>query len=136
MADITFNEAPLAGLELDEIRKLERLARLMDSAVRVPGTRFSIGLDSIIGLAPGVGDALALLPGAYIIWKAHSLGVPRATLIQMAANAAIDWGIGSIPLLGDIFDAGFKSKIRNVELLKKSLSLGTDQAMRASGNSP
>lgn len=136
MTDMPLTSAPRAIVELEEIRKLERLARLMDSAVRLPGTRFRIGLDSIIGLAPGVGDALALLPGAYIIWKAHSLGVPRGTLLQMTANSAIDWGIGSVPLLGDIFDAGFKSKIRNVELLKQSLAERSAQAKPTSGTTP
>lgn len=104
-----------------ELDRLDRIADLMDSAVRIPGTGIRIGLDSIIGLVPGVGDTLALLPGAWIIWSAYRMGVPKHTLGRMGANAAIDWAVGSVPVLGDIFDVGFKSKKRNVRLLREAL---------------
>ena len=81
----------------------------------VPGTRFSFGWDSIIGLIPGVGDTLALAPSAYLVWKAHQLGVPRSTLARMAANSGIDFAVGTIPILGDVFDALYKANRRNVD---------------------
>lgn len=107
------------------IARLDRLANLMDRAVRLPGTRIRIGLDSIVGLVPGVGDALALLPAVYIIGSAWQMGMPGRGIARMAANTAIDTAIGSVPLVGDIFDVGFKSNARNVALLKEHLARQT-----------
>ena len=102
-----------------EIARLERLAGRMDSAFRIPGTRIRMGWDSIVGLVPGLGDAAAMAPGLYIIWRAHRLGVPTSTLTRMGVNSAFDWAIGSIPLLGDIFDVGFKANLRNAALIRR-----------------
>lgn len=101
-----------------ELDRLDRLAHGMDAAFRIPGTRLRIGADSIIGLVPGIGDALALAPAAWIIWRARQLGVPRSLQAQMVGNAAIDGLIGSIPLVGDLFDVGWKANLRNVRLLR------------------
>lgn len=106
-----------------ELARLERLARLMDARFAIPGTRIRFGLDALIGLAPGVGDAVALVPGAWILVRAHALGARRRTLARMAGNLAIDWFAGSIPLVGDIFDVGFRANIRNVALLRAEPSL-------------
>lgn len=114
-----------------DLERLERLARRMDSAYRLPGTRIRFGWDSILGLVPGVGDTLALLPAAYIFREAHRMGVPKSVLAQMGVNSGIDWVIGSVPLIGDIFDVGWKSKLRNVALLRLHLEA---EAARAPGN--
>jgi hypothetical protein len=95
----------------------------MDMAFRLPGTGIRIGWDSIIGLIPGVGDVAAVGPAAYIIYRAHLMGVPRSTLARMGVNVGIDWAIGSVPLLGDVFDVGFKANCRNIDLLRKTLNL-------------
>lgn len=111
----------LAPAEEDELQRLERLAVLMDSAFRLPGTNIRLGLDTIVGLIPGVGDTLTLLPGAYIIHAAWKKGVPSHTLGRMAWNSGVDWIVGSIPLIGDIFDIGYKSKLKNVRILRETL---------------
>lgn len=102
-----------------EIEHLDRLARRMDSAFRLPGTGIRLGWDSILGLVPGIGDTLAIAPGLYMIGKARGLGAPGHVLARMALNSGIDFVIGSIPLIGDIFDIGFKSHRRNVALLRR-----------------
>lgn len=103
------------------LARLDRLAGLMDSAVRVPGTRFRIGLDSLVGLVPGVGDTLALLPAAWILGQAWKMGAPAPVLGRMALNTGIDWALGTVPLVGDLFDVGFKANRRNVALLRGHL---------------
>jgi len=91
----------------------------MDSAFNVPGTRLRFGLDSLLGLVPGVGDAAAAAASAYILARAQQLGVPRATLMRMAFNLLLDVTIGAIPLVGDAFDVYWKANLRNVELLQR-----------------
>lgn len=104
------------------LEHLDKIARLMDSAITIPGTNLRIGADSIVGLVPGIGDTLALLPGLYIIGTGWRMGASKTTLGRMGVNAAIDLAVGSVPLLGDLFDAGFKSKLKNVALLRDDLT--------------
>lgn len=103
---------------LTQVERAERVARLMDRAVRLPGTRIRLGLDSILGVVPGVGDTLTLAPSLYIIQTAYRLGLPRRDLARMAGNLGIDWVIGLVPLVGDIFDIGWKANMRNAALLR------------------
>ncbi|MGP3697239.1 DUF4112 domain-containing protein [Rhodobacter sp. NSM] len=105
-----------------EIRRLDRLSKLLDARFRVLGIRF--GWDGIASLIPGVGDAATLLPGAWLIWRAHKLGVPTAVILRMAANSGLDFVGGSIPVLGTIFDVAFKSNLRNMALLRQHLETG------------
>lgn len=105
----------------EDLARLERLATRMDSLFTVPGTRLRIGLDSILGLVPGIGDALTSAPALYIIAKAHQMGVPTGKKLRMGANVGIDFLIGSIPLIGDIFDVGYKGNLRNVALIRSHL---------------
>lgn len=107
---------PIPAAELD---RLERLARRMDAAFRIPLTRIRVGWDSILGLLPGVGDAAALAPAGYILWRARRNGAPLPLMLRMGANTGLDWVIGLVPLLGDLFDVGFKSNQRNVALLRE-----------------
>lgn len=104
-----------------EIRRLEQLADWLDSRFRIPGTGIRFGFDSLLGLVPGVGDAATTLPAAYLVWRAHRLRVPRHVLARMAVNVGLDLLVGAVPLVGDLFDLGFKSNRRNVELLKRHL---------------
>lgn len=99
--------------------RVDRIARLMDRAIRIPGTQVRMGLDSLIGWVPGVGDTLTLAPSLYIIALARGEGVPPATLARMFGNIGIDWLIGLVPLIGDIFDIGWKANIRNAALLRQ-----------------
>ena len=116
--------AARGGAPLDaqaEIERLDRLADLLDSRFRVPGLGWRFGLDSVIGLVPGVGDVAALGPSAYLVYRGYKLGADRGTLGRMAVNTGLDFVVGAIPLAGDVFDAAFKANRRNVELLKDDL---------------
>ena len=110
----------MSPAELDrEIRRLARLAHWMDSRFRIPGTNVRFGLDSIVGLLPGVGDGATTIPAAYLIIRAHQLGVPRPLLLRMTLNVATDLVLGAVPIVGDLVDVGFKANLRNVDLLKR-----------------
>lgn len=104
------------------IRRLERLANLLDDRFRIPGTRWRFGWDAIIGLVPGVGDAAGAACATYIIAEAARLGVPRGVILRMLANMGVDAALGLIPLVGDLFDARYKANRRNVDLLLRHLS--------------
>ena len=103
------------------LARLRRVARLMDSSFGLPGTRFRFGLDSLFGLAPVAGDAASALVSLYIVLEARRLGAPTALLARMVGNMAADTLGGSVPLLGDLFDAAFKSNLRNLALLENWL---------------
>ena len=101
-----------------EVReRLGRLAWLLDSSIPIPGTRFSIGLDALIGLVPVLGDVLGVFLSSYIVREAAALGAPRSILARMAFNVALEGLVGMIPLAGDVFDAAWKANQRNVRLL-------------------
>jgi hypothetical protein len=104
------------------LRRLDRFAHLSDEAYRVPGTRFRVGLDGIVGLVPGIGDGLSLAFACYPILEAWRLGASRRVILRMLANAGLDGTVGAVPILGDLFDFRFKSNRRNVELLKRHLA--------------
>lgn len=101
--------------------RMEKLAWLLDGAVPVPGTKFRFGLDSIIGLIPGIGDAVGLLLGAAILYESVRVGAPRATVAKMVGNSVVDTLGGLVPGIGDLFDFAFKSNKRNAALLMEHL---------------
>lgn len=101
------------------IADLEKLAEWMDSKFTLPGTKIRLGLDSIVGIIPGIGDTATFAVSAYIVGKARALGVPMHVTLRMMWHIFIDWLIGLIPFLGDIFDVGFKANTKNVALLKE-----------------
>ena len=95
------------------------MARLLDSAVPVPGTSFRFGLDPILGLVPGIGDLVSPLFTLGILFQARDLGVPRVVQLRMVFNVAIDVLTGFIPLIGDLFDFAWKANNRNLALLER-----------------
>jgi len=99
------------------IRDLEQLARLLDSQFAIPGTNWRFGLDSIIGLVPGVGDLFTTAMGGYIIVRARELGAPGWLVTRMIGNLAVDAIIGAIPVVGDVFDFAFRANQKNVRML-------------------
>ncbi len=103
------------------LRRLRRIAWLVDGAFRIPGLRFRFGLNSLIGLVPGGGDAVLGVVSLYIVYEAHRLGLPRAKLMQMLGNVALEVGVGSIPILGDLFDMTLKANLRNIAILERHL---------------
>jgi hypothetical protein len=105
-------------------RRLERLRRvswMLDSAVRIPGTGIRFGLDSLVGLVPGLGDLLGGVFSLYIIAESARLGAPRGLLARMGWNVAVDTLVGEVPVLGDMFDVAWKANVRNLALLEDHL---------------
>jgi Domain of unknown function (DUF4112) len=101
----------------DRLRRVHRLSRLLDDWLRIPGTRYRIGLDGLIGLIPGLGDVIGTLLSAYILFEAIQLGAPATLLLRMAGNIALETLVGAIPILGDIFDIAWKANRKNADLL-------------------
>jgi len=102
-----------------EIDRARALARVLDTAVGIPGTKFRFGVDAVLGLFPGVGDVLSGMMSSYIVLAAWRRGASASVIGRMLANIGVDTAIGSIPILGDVFDATFKSNVRNVQLLER-----------------
>ena len=105
-----------------QLQRLRVLSHLLDDSLRVPGTGFRFGLDAVIGLVPGIGDATGAALSAYVLVEAGRLGAPRATLLRMAGNVALEAIAGAVPFLGDLFDAGWKANLRNLRLLEAHLA--------------
>jgi hypothetical protein len=113
---------PVDAAAAERLHRVRRLSWLLDSAVRIPRTRVRIGLDPILGLLPVVGDVTATAASAYVVAEAAALGAPRPTLLRMCLNLLVDALLGSIPLVGDAFDAVWRANDRNVRLLEARLA--------------
>lgn len=111
-------------------RSLEQLSRLMDGLFRIPGVGWRFGLDSIVGLIPGVGDTATSLVSLYILVSAVRYRVPKVTLLRMGFNIGLDYLVGSLPVVGDIFDAWWKSNQKNVELLRRRATVSAEAAQK------
>jgi hypothetical protein len=101
------------------LERLDWLANLMDSAIVIPGTRITVGLDALIGLAPGIGDTVTTLISLWMVKEAHELGAPKHIIVRMMGNVALDGVVGAVPLLGDAFDVMFRANRRNIKLLRE-----------------
>ena len=112
----------ISPVRAGQAERVRALARLLDSAVRVPGTSVRFGLDSLIGLIPGLGDLAGAAMSGYIVLAAARLGVPPAILTRMLLNLGLDTLVGTIPLLGDLFDVGFRANVRNAALIDRHLA--------------
>jgi Domain of unknown function (DUF4112) len=104
------------------IQRVRQLAKLLDEAILIPGINKRIGLDPIIGLIPGGGDTITMLMSGYIVVEAALLGLPKATLLQMVGNIVIDAVVGTVPVVGDLFDVVSKANMRNLKLLDNHLA--------------
>lgn len=119
------------------LARLNMVARTMDSLFAIPGTRLRLGVDSIIGLVPVVGDILAHAVSVYLIWEARQLGVSKLTLWRMVGNTLIDTVVGAVPLVGDAFDVVFKANMKNLRLLQRHLEKqGYQVAAPRAGSGP
>ncbi|CAM3743613.1 DUF4112 domain-containing protein [Litorimonas haliclonae] len=101
------------------VQHIESLAALMDSQFKLPGTSINLGLDSIVGLIPGVGDTASLGVSGYIFMQAARLNPPKRKMFRMGFNIFLDWLIGLIPIIGDIFDVGWKANNRNAKMMRE-----------------
>jgi hypothetical protein len=101
------------------LERLDWMANLMDSAVVLPGTNITVGLDAVIGLVPGVGDTITTVISLWMVKEAHELGAPKHLIARMIGNVALDGLVGAVPLLGDAFDVMFRANIRNMRLLRR-----------------
>ncbi len=106
------------------LKDVEKLAKLMDSRFTIPGTNIRFGLDSLIGLVPGVGDLSTFAVSGYMLWIMANNGGSGFLLARMTVNILIDAIVGSVPLLGDIFDVAFKANMRNLRLMQEHYKEG------------
>lgn len=111
------NQTKKSHLNNQTVASLKMLAGLMDDAFTIPGTSLRFGLDSVIGLIPGIGDTLGLAISGYIYSHAKKAGVPWHTRLKMLWNIVVDWLIGIIPFIGDIFDVGWKANSKNIKII-------------------
>ena len=122
--DITPPHERARGSQRDTSRRatlarLDKLARLFDTAFILPGTNIRFGIEAVMRLVPGIGDAAASALSCYLLYEAHRLEVPRPVFARMVANVAIEGVVGAVPVLGDMFDVGFRANRRNVKILQE-----------------
>jgi hypothetical protein len=115
-------QKPWAPQDEARLKRVRLLSRLLDEQFRIPGTTYRVGLDGLLGLIPGVGDAAGALLSAYILYEAIRLGAPKTVLLRMGANIGIDTVAGAIPVMGDIFDIAWKANKKNAVLLHAYLA--------------
>ena len=109
----------------DRLTRARALTRVLDTAVRVPGTPVRFGLDAVLGLVPGLGDVAGAALSGYLVLLAARLGAPASVVLRMLANVAVDTVAGGVPLLGDAFDVAWKSNTRNLTLLERFIAQPT-----------
>jgi hypothetical protein len=102
-------------------RRLEAVEGLLERVTVIPGINRPVGLDAIVGLIPVVGDIVTTAMGAWLVWEARNLGMPKLHLLRMAGNVGVDAAIGAVPLVGDLFDFAFRSNSRNLRIVKRWL---------------
>ncbi len=115
-------QKPWSSQDEARLKRVRVLSRLLDEQFRIPGTTQRMGLDGLLGLIPGVGDAVGALLSAYILYEAIRLGAPTSVLLRMVANIGIDTVVGAIPVAGDIFDIAWKANKKNATLLHAYLA--------------
>ncbi len=119
---MTHTAETITGQHAHRAKRIARVANAFDSKFEVPGIGLKLGYDSILGLIPGVGDAITSLAGGYIIYHAAMAGARKRILARMAFNTFLDSTVGAIPVLGDVFDMAFRSNTRNAKLALKEMS--------------
>lgn len=104
------------------LARVSKLANALDSKFRIPGTSFRFGWDGILSIVPVAGDTVSAGLSAYLIYEAYQSGARKRTLTKMIGNAGLDYVLGSIPVIGTIFDVAYKANNRNLALLQKELA--------------
>ncbi|MFB3852830.1 MAG: DUF4112 domain-containing protein [Vicinamibacterales bacterium] len=121
---------PTNAADSRRLEALRRWASLLDAAFGIPGTGIRFGFDAIIGLVPGLGDAVGGLFSAMLVFQAFRMGVPRIVLARMVSNVALEVLAGAVPFLGDLFDIGWKANLQNVQLLDRFVVQGAVKPSR------
>lgn len=103
------------------LKRMRQLSQLLDGAISIPGTKHRIGIDPILGLIPGGGDTVSALMSGYIIVEAARMGVPREALMRMVGNILLDTVVGSVPVVGDVFDVLSKANLRNMQIVESHI---------------
>jgi hypothetical protein len=114
-------DLPMGTDPLAVRRRIEALEQLLERSFVIPGINRPVGLDALAGLVPVLGDLVGAALGAYIVWEASNLGLPRWKLWRMAGNIAFDTALGAIPVVGDLFDFLFRSNTRNLRIVRRHL---------------
>jgi hypothetical protein len=114
-------DLPLGTDALSVRRRIEALEKLLENSFTLPVLNRPIGLDAIVGLVPGIGDAVTAAMGLYLVWEARNLGMPKWKLWRMVGNVGIDTLLGAVPVAGDLFDFLYRSNTRNVKIIKRHL---------------
>lgn len=114
-------DLPMGTDALSVRRRIEGMEKLLENSFTIPGVNYRVGLDSIAGLVPVVGDLVTAAMGMWLVWEAKNLGMPKWKLIHMTGNVAVDTAIGAIPVVGDAIDFFFRSNTRNLKIVKRHL---------------
>ena len=101
--------------------RIEALEKLLERSFTIPGINRPVGFDAIVGLIPVVGDVITAGMGAWLVWEARNLGMPKWKLYRMAVNVGVDMAVGAVPLAGDVLDFLFRSNTRNLRIVKAHL---------------
>ena len=132
MKALNFGELPLQRSTTPQTAKvdnnLERLGWLMDDLFRIPVLGWRFGLDALIGLVPGLGDTTTALVSFYMLAAAVRYRVPKITMLRMGLNIGIDYLFGSLPIVGDVADAWWKSNQKNLDLLRRRATVSVEEA--------
>ncbi len=114
-------------------RRLEAVEGVLERMFVVPGLNRPIGLDTILGLVPVLGDVITASMGAWLVWEARNLGMSKFQLVRMAANVGVDTALGAIPLVGDLFDFAFRSNSKNLRIVRRYLDKHHPSTMTLEG---
>ena len=131
--DALASQLPIGRDPASVRRRLEAVEGLLEGLFVIPGLNRRVGLDSIIGLVPVVGDLITASMGAWLVWEARNLGMSKFQLARMAGNVGIDTALGAIPLVGDLFDFAFRSNTRNLKKVKRYLDKHHPSTMLVEG---
>lgn len=102
-------------------QRVEAMEQLLERLFVIPGINRPVGLDSLLGLVPVVGDIATAAMGAWLVWEARNLGMSKWQLTRMAGNVGVDTLLGAIPFVGDLFDFAFRSNSRNIRIVRSHL---------------
>ena len=127
------NQLPIGRDPASVRRRLEAMEAVLERLFVVPGINRPIGLDSIVGLIPVLGDIVTASMGAWLVWEARNLGMSKFHLARMAGNVGIDTLVGAVPLVGDLFDFAFRSNTRNLRIVKRFLDKHHPATMTVEG---